>query len=96
MTPIQLSQSERAERAKQLLSDVVLKEAFAEVRAGLVSQLEAASASDRDIQHEIALMLKLLQKLRGQLERYIQDGTVVKYRAEQDAFVHRMLKSIRA
>jgi hypothetical protein len=46
MTPL-----ERADRAKQLLSDPLLKEAFSDIRMRLVGQLEQTVLSDVETQH---------------------------------------------
>ena len=89
MTPF-----ERAERAKQLLSDDVLKGAFTEIRNRLISQLEALPISDVETQHEITLMLQLLRRLREQLERYVSDGAVEQHRAKQQKFMDRLRERI--
>ena len=89
MTPF-----ERAERAKQLLADDVLKGAFSEIRNRLISQLEALPISDVETQHEITLMLQLLRRLREQLERYVSDGAVEQHRAKQQKFIERIRERI--
>jgi len=89
MTP-----SEKAERSRQLLADPVLVEAFGDIRMALVARLEAAGVSDTELQHEIALMLQLLKRLRTQLETYCQDEIVEKHRKKHDSFIERMRERI--
>jgi hypothetical protein len=85
MTPF-----ERAEEAKQLLANPTLKKAFVDIREGLVGQLEATPHHDLDTQHEIALMLKLLNKLKTQLQAYINDDLIHKDKVKQQSFMEKM------
>jgi len=89
MTPF-----ERAERAKQLLEDDVLKGAFQEIRNRLIAQLESMPISDIEAQHEATLMLQLLRRLREQLERYVSDGAVEQHRTRQQKFIERLRERI--
>lgn len=89
MTPF-----ERADRAQSLLKDELLNECFAEIRGRLVNQLEAVPMGDIDTQHEIALMLQLLKKVRTQLESYIQTAAVEKHRDKQESFIRKMKQSV--
>lgn len=89
MTPF-----ERAERAKHLLADEVLKDAFAEIRNRLIAQLESSAISDVELQHEITLMLQLLRRVREQLERYVGDGAVEQHRAKQENFIKKLRQRI--
>jgi hypothetical protein len=89
MTP-----SERADRAKQLLNDPVLKGAFSDLRDKLVMQLEASVVSDVETQHEIALMLQLLKRIQSQLLSYQQEAAIDKHRDKQDSFIRRMRQSL--
>jgi len=85
MTPF-----ERAEEARQLLANSTLKKAFVDIREGLVGQLEAAPHHDLDTQHEIALMLKLLNKLKTQLQAYINDHLNEQDKIKQQSFMEKM------
>lgn len=89
MTPF-----ERAERAKQLLDDELLREAFADIRSRLIAQLESAPISDVELQHEVTLMLQLLKRLREQLERYVSDGAIEQHRARQQGFIEKLRERI--
>jgi len=89
MTPF-----ERADRAKQLLSDSVLQGAFRDMRDKLVLQLEVVPLSDIETQHEIALMLQLLKRLQNQLVIYTQEIAVDKHKIKQENFVARMRQKL--
>ena len=91
MTPF-----ERAERAKQLLADPVLKEAFHSIRESLVSKVEASGLDDVDTHHEVALSLQLLKRLNTTLQRFIQEQTVLEHRNKTDSFVQRMRERLTA
>ncbi len=90
-----LTPLERADRAKQLLADPVLKEAFGDIRIRLVVQLEQTVLSDVETQHEIALMLQLLKRLRTQLESYVNDSIVDQHREKEDTFIRRMRQTLK-
>ena len=89
MTPI-----DRAERAKALLQDELLKQAFADIKKRLVDQLEATAIHDIDTQHEIALMLQLLKRVRTQLETYVGEGVVETHKTRQENFLERMRQKL--
>lgn len=89
MTPI-----ERAERAKQLLSDPVLKAAFADVRERAVAQLEQSAMDDVTTHHEAALALQALKSIQTQLARYADVIAVDKHKRKHDDWVDRMRQSI--
>jgi hypothetical protein len=81
---------ERAERAKHLLEDELLREALAAMRESLVRQMESCAISDTETQHEIALMLQLRQRFERQLQQYVQDGVILKHEEKHRTFMERM------
>lgn len=85
MTPF-----ERAEQARHLLSNETLQKAFVDIREGLVTQLESTPFHEVDTQHEIALMLKLLNKLKTQLKAYIDADAIERDRVKQQTFIEKM------
>lgn len=89
MTP-----KERADRARDLIDDAVLKEAFYDIRMGLVAQLEGLPFGDVDTQHEVALMLQLLRRVRTQLDKYLGDQKVIEARDRNDSFIEKVRKRI--
>jgi hypothetical protein len=89
MTPI-----EKAERARELLSDPVMRAVFSDIRMQIVENLESVPMSDIDTQHESALMLQLLKRLQAQLQKYGGDVAIEKHRQNQDSFIKRMRESL--
>lgn len=89
MTPL-----ERADRAKQLRADPVLRAAFAETRDGLVAKLEQSAMADKKTHHEIALSLQLLQRIQNLLLRYEEDGKVSEVKRKQDSYIDRLRQSV--
>lgn len=80
MTP-----SDRADRARELLENVVFKEAFAELRESLVRRLEVSTAPDE--QRELAVSLRILKQIRAQVEKLAESDAVDKYRIRQDTYI---------
>jgi len=78
-----LSQSEqlkRAARARALLDDPELTRAFTGVREALLDRFESCPVRDIEGQHEIKLMLKLLNDVRANLLSVLDSGKVIEYR----------------
>jgi hypothetical protein len=82
MTP-----QDKADQAKQVLTNPVFKHVFNDIRENLVVQLEALPLGDKETQHEITLMLQLLKRVQTTLERYHQSGAVEKHRSKQDSYI---------
>lgn len=61
-------------RAQHLLDDAVLSKAFADVRAAIIERWENTPLRDTTGAHELKLMLKLLNDVRGNLELAVIDG----------------------
>jgi hypothetical protein len=70
----------KASKAKQLLEDEELTKAFAAVRDALIERFETCPIRDIEGQHEIKLMLKLLQDVRANLHSVVDSGKVIEYR----------------
>ena len=87
MTPF-----EKASEAKRLLENQLLKIALDDIRSGLVSKLENAPISDVETQHEIALMLQLVRRLKDQLWSYLNEQAMIDAKEKHDSFIQRMRK----
>jgi hypothetical protein len=85
---------QRGAEAEQLLTNPLLKEAFAGVKAKLVEKLEEVPLGDIDTQHEIALSLQLLKTVRRYLENWVQDGTLEAQRASSHSAWQKLQKRI--
>lgn len=78
---------EKAERAKQLNDDPVVRHVFEDIRMGLVGQLEASPISDHETHHEVALMLQLLAQVRTRLQKYAQEIEIDKHKHKHEDFI---------
>jgi hypothetical protein len=70
----------KAIKAQALIDDPTLSEAFEQVRIALLERFESCPIRDREGQHEIKLMLKLLSDVRLNLVSVINSGKVIEYR----------------
>jgi len=68
------TQVDRGVRAERILNDPLVVDAFNVVAATLHAAWEAAPIRDREGQHELKLMLKLLSDLKGYFDLAISDG----------------------
>jgi hypothetical protein len=73
---------DRASRAKALLDNPTLQEAFALVAQAIHEAWEAAPVRDTEGQQILKLQLKLLSDVRANLERAIADGKVAAHELE--------------
>jgi len=68
------SDIERGQHAKRLLNDPLIQEAFGSLSVALHTAWETSPIRDREGQHEIKLMLKLLSDLKGYFDLALSDG----------------------
>ena len=91
MTPL-----EKADHAKRLLADPLLKEAFGSIKDSFIARAEASGMDDIDTHHHIALSLQLLRQLRIRLEQYLSDQALLEHAAKQQTWIDRAKQRIRA
>jgi hypothetical protein len=89
MTP-----QEKAHHSEALKTNPVFKLVMSDIREALVGKLEASAIGDVDTHHEVALSLQLLKQIGAQLQRYIDDQTLIEHKSHQDTFLRKMRKSI--
>jgi hypothetical protein len=89
MTPF-----EKADRAKQLLVDPVLKEAMTNIREALVTGLETSGFEDVDKHHHITLTLQALRRVNTELQRFVQDNILQEHKNKSQSFIERMREKI--
>ena len=89
MTP-----SEKADRAREMLDSAIFKAVFTDMRERLVLNLEATPVTAVDEQHEIALMLMLIKKIKEQLQRYVDEKSVLTHKEQDASFMRRMKQSV--
>lgn len=80
---------EKAERAKQLTEDPVVRHVFNDIREGLVKRLESLAMTDHELQHEAVLSLQLLKQVQEMFKKYAQEIEVDKHKKKQDDFIAR-------
>ncbi len=66
----------RADRARALLSDELLTEAFEKLRAYYIDELIASPVSDAVRREKLFFAARVLPAVRNNLEKYLIDGTV--------------------
>ena len=81
---------ERADRAKIILEDPAFEAALLAIRESLVAKLEQIPISEHETQHEVALMLQLLKRLREQLQQFATEGLIDEHRKKHETFVAKM------
>lgn len=90
MTPF-----EKAERAKQLLDDPLLKEVLQTIRERHVTALESTAMDDVDAHHNGTLSLQLLKQVKAELMRLIGDAAVIEARNKHDSFIEKTRERFR-
>lgn len=68
------AQVDRGQHAERILTDPLVVGAFETVALSLHAAWEACPIRDREGQHELKLMLKLLSDLKGYFDLAISDG----------------------
>ena len=87
MTPF-----EKSSAATQLMSSEAFKLVLTDIRSELIEKLESCGIADRELQHEVTLMLQLLKSIPARLQRYVDDGKVEEHRNRQDAAIEHRRK----
>jgi hypothetical protein len=71
-----LQEAARARRAKEILEDPLVQEAFALIKAKLVDEWERCPMRDKDGREYLYLMMQLQAKFRAHFEQAVQRGKV--------------------
>ena len=83
----------RKDAAEQLLANPEFERAFVAVRQALLDKFEECPVRDKEAQHEIKLMLKLLGDVKANLQSVIDSGKVLIHR---NSTLDRVRKGINA
>jgi hypothetical protein len=75
----------RGERAKQLLEEPLLSEAFALIELEYMKAWQDSPARDKEARETLYLSIKNLQKVRGHLLQVMDSGTMAKATLAQRA-----------
>ena len=71
----------KANHAKRLLEDELLKEAFAEVEKDIFEEWRMSAPADHDARSNLFHTLKGLERLKARLQAILDDGLVAKSRS---------------
>ena len=74
----------RGARAKAVLDSDIYIEAFDSVRKAIFDKWESCPIRDKDGQHELKIMLKLLKDVDGYLRQVADTGKMASIQLEQD------------
>jgi hypothetical protein len=74
---------DRALQAKQLLENPIYVESFEIVRNGIINAWENSPIRDTEGQHELRLMLKLLNDLQNNIKRVVDSGKLAEIEIER-------------
>lgn len=73
----------RAQQAKHLLDNPIYQESIKSVREAIIKAWSDAPIRDVDGQHELKLMLKLLNDLENNILRVVNDGKIAQIEIER-------------
>lgn len=83
----------KAEEARRLLDEPMMKQAFLNIESGLVENLKKVPIGDTKTQHELVLTLQLLTKLKGHFLTVMQTGQMA--RIQKESMAKRVLRAVR-
>lgn len=84
--------STQAAKAEKLLQDETFTGAFNNLRSAILERWEMCAIEDKETAHELKLMLKLLNDLRGNLEMAVHNGNMASNQLSVDKGLLRRIK----
>lgn len=75
-------QAVKGDRASELLNGEIFSEAVENVRKAIIDKWQACPVRDKEGQHELHLMVKLLDELVGQINVFINEGKNARFQIE--------------
>lgn len=70
--------------ARQLLENELFRSALDNIRAGIVEKWRSCPIRDREGQHELKLMDKLLSELEGYIKQVVDTGKMAEIQLENE------------
>lgn len=67
----------RAGEARMLLGHSLLREALDHIKDEIVEDLENTPSIDREMEHELALMLRVRKQFESKLLQYLEDAQIL-------------------
>jgi len=77
----------REEKAKRLLNDPLLKEAFETLKTDLMSRWENSGSAELEARESIWLAMRLLDKIHSHLASIVETGRMDKIMNKQHPFI---------
>ena len=82
-----MTDEQREEHAKRLLSDELLNEAFDVLKKDLMSRWKASGATELEARESIWLAMRLLDKLYNLISSIVETGHMNKVLSQQHPFI---------
>lgn len=79
-----LSDLDRATKAKSVLDSQAYQDAYKAVREGLIAGIEKCPMSDTQTAEDLRRCLKLLVTVQAHMQTALQSGKIVQFRIEQE------------
>jgi hypothetical protein len=76
--------AEVGRQAEMLLDNPIYKDSIAAVQSAIITAWQASPIRDKEGQHELKLMLKLLGDLEANIKRVAETGKLAKLQIEQE------------
>lgn len=74
----------RGQKAKEILENEIYKDAFLMMREGIIKAWEDSPVRDTEGQHELKLMVKLLNDLQKNFEDVMNTGKLAKIQIDRE------------
>ena len=78
-----MNEIERAQKVERMLNDEEFKNAFENTRQAIFQKIEATPIRDTEGLAQLRLCLKLLNDVRANLTKVLNDGKVAEFRIEE-------------
>ena len=82
-----MTDEQRVSRAKNLLSDPLLNEAFDVLRKDLMNRWDSSGSTELEARESIWLAMRLLDKLHGHIKSIVETGHMNKVMSQQHPFI---------
>jgi len=86
-------EAQRGRTAEQLLESPMFREAMDGIRAGIIEKWRSCPIRDREGQHELKLMDKLLSDIEGYIKQVADSGKMAKITLEREEKLEKLNKA---
>ena len=88
-----VGEAHRGSRAKEWLASPLYKEATEKIESGIIEKFKASPIRDLDGQHELRLLLKLLEDLKGYIQEVAETGKMAQITLDSERSLKERAKS---